>query len=247
MTKNQNNYWKENKNSNCLLLPRTGLNSRLDLFSKDIFGKKVLHIGCSDWPDTSDKLKAGTLLHQYLNKFASELYGLDISKEGIDIMAGSGAKNVFFGDIYYLHNNNNLLNKKFDILVVSEIIEHLLNPGIALDSIKKYIVATNPKCKIIFTVPNYHNFFFSFLSGIFCRETVHPDHKFYFSYRTFRNLIESCGFKVEDFYFATYGKGVKTLKEKILAKIFLPIFQCMLPHLYFRCSVRENKNNYGNE
>jgi len=234
-----NKYWQEHKNDYSLDLPKRGIRSRLILFRKHLKDKRVLHIGCSDWPDTEEKIKDKTLLHQYLADFAKELYGMDYSQESVDIMQKSGIKNVFKGDIYHLHNDINFIDKKFDVLVISEVVEHLLNPGLALGSIKEYILKTNPNCEVIFTVPNYHNFFFSFLSGLRGKEIVHPDHKFYFSYRTFRNLLENYNFKVNDFYFATYGQGIATLKGKILSKTILPFFQFTAPYLYFKCYIKE--------
>jgi hypothetical protein len=236
-----NQYWEGHKNDNCLKLPAGGIQSRIVLFEKHLKGKRVLHLGCSDWPYTEEKTKNKKLLHQYISGFTKELYGIDSCLESINIMRKNGIKDVFVGDIYNLYNDENIINKKFDVLVVSEIIEHLVNPGLALESVKKYILKTNPKCEIIFTVPNYHNFYFTFLSGLRGQECVHPDHKFYFSYRTFRNLIENFNFKVDDFYFVTYGAGLKTLKGRILSGTILKFLKCMAPHLYFKCSINNEK------
>jgi 2-polyprenyl-3-methyl-5-hydroxy-6-metoxy-1,4-benzoquinol methylase len=239
---NFNKYWQKHKNDYSLSLPKRGIQSRLFLFKKHLQDKKVLHIGCSDWPDTEEKIKNKKLLHQYLTGFTKELYGMDYSQESVEMMLKSGIKNILRGDIYNLSNDKNFIDEKFDVLLVSEVIEHLLNPGLALDSIKKYILKTNPKCEIIFTVPNYHNFFFNFFSGLRGKEIVHPDHKFYFSYRTFRNLLENYGFEIDDFYFVTYGQGINTFKGKILLKTVLPFFQFTAPYLYFKCYV--NKESF---
>lgn len=238
---NFNQHWEKHKNDYSLKLPKRGIESRLVLFEKDLRDKKVLHLGCSDWPDTEDKTRDRKLLHQYIASFTKELCGIDASKEGINIMKEGGIRDVFVGDIYNLHNDENIVNRKFDVLVISEIMEHLVNPGLALESIRKYILKTNPECEVIFTVPNYQNFYFSFLSGLRGQEIVHPDHKFYFSYRTFRNLLENFGYKVEDFFFVTYGGGLKTLKGRILSKTILKFLRAMAPYLYFKCHVEDGK------
>jgi len=232
-----NQYWEKHKEDYSLRLPQRGIESRLVLFEKDLKDKKVLHLGCSDWPDTSSKIENKKLLHQHIANSTKELYGIDASSEGINFMKESGIEDVFVGDIYNLHNDENIINKKFDVLLISEIIEHLVNPGLALESIKNYILKTNPECKIIFTVPNYHNFYFNFLYGLRGREVVHYDHKFYFSYRTFRTLLENFGYRVDDFYFITYGAGLKTLQGKILSKTVLRFFKSMAPYLYFKCNI----------
>ena len=236
---NFNSYWEKHKGDYSLNLPKTGIQSRLSLFEQDLNNKKVLHLGCSDWPDTAEKTKNNTLLHQYLSQFTGEIYGIDYNPESIKIMKEGGIKNVFVGDIYNLHNDENIINKKFDVLVISEIIEHLVNPGLALESIEKYVLKTNPECEIIFTIPNYHNFFFSFVSGLRGKEIVHYDHKFYFSYRTFRGLLENYKYNVEDFHFVTYGGGLKTLKGKILLKTILKFLYATAPYLYFKCTIKK--------
>lgn len=225
--------WEKNKYDTCFNLPRTEVKSRISLFEKHLKGKTVLHLGCADWPDTEEKMENETLLHYDLMRIAKEVYGIDNSIKGIKAM--NGIENVFVGDIYNLHKDKNIIEKRFDALVVSEVIEHLVNPGLALESIEKYILKTNPKCEVIFTVPNYHNFFFSFISGLQGKELVHYDHKFYFSYRTFRGLIENYRYEVKDFSFITYGKG---LKGKPLLKRVLDKFSCMSPYLYFKCKIK---------
>ena len=232
-----NQYWEKHKNDYAVELPKRGIQSRLNLFRKHLKNKIVLHIGCSDWPDTEEKIENKDLLHQYLGNIAAELYGLDVSAESVGIMKKGEIKNVFAGDLYFLHNDKNLSDKKFDALLISEVIEHLVNPGLALESIRKYVLKTNPKCEVIFTVPNYQNLWYNFTSGLTGKEVVNSDHKYYFSYRTFRTLIENYNFEVNDFYFATYGEGMETLKGRIFVKLFSKIFQCLLPYLYFKCHV----------
>ncbi|OGZ18933.1 MAG: hypothetical protein A2175_02265 [Candidatus Nealsonbacteria bacterium RBG_13_42_11] len=234
-----NEYWERHKGDPSILLPARGIQSRIALFEKNLDKKRVLHFGCSDWPYTKEKVFEKNLLHQDLEKVASELYGVDLSEEGIRIMKEQGIRNLFTGDIYTLAEDKNLADKKFDVILATEILEHLVNPGMALDSVKRYILKTNPECRIIFTVPNCQNFWHSFISGLRKKETVHYDHKFYFSYRTFRTLLEEIGFETEDFYFVTYGRGHRTMKGKIMIKLFSWLFQCLSPYLYFKCRVKK--------
>lgn len=235
--KQYNQYWKEHKNDVCLNLPKEGIRSRFDLLKEQLTNKSVLHIGCSDWPLTEDKVKTKDLLHQYLEKVAGELYGIDTSLEGIRIMRESRIKNILFGDIYNLHKEKKLLNKRFDVLLIPEVIEHLTNPGLALESVRTYSLKTNPQCKIIFTVPNYHNFWHNIFFGLRNKEVVHYDHKFYFSYRTFRNLIENYGFEVEDFFFILYFKYPQTARKRLILKLLSKTSPCMAPYLYFKCHI----------
>jgi len=234
-----NQYWKQHKNDYCINLPKRGIKSRLDLFREHLVNKNVLHIGCTDWPDTEDEVERKELLHQYLENItgSSEPFGIDTSVEGIKIMQKSGIKDVFTGDIYNLHNDKNLLNKRFDTLLIPEVIEHLVNPGLALESVKTYILKTNPTCEVIFTVPNYHNLWYNLLSGLKNKEVVHPDHKFYFSYRTFRTLIENYNFEVDDFYFVLYFKYPTDRLKRVFLKVLSKVSPSVGTYLYFKCHI----------
>ncbi|MCK4529198.1 hypothetical protein KAW18_17680 [candidate division WOR-3 bacterium] len=234
--KRYNQYWEKHKNEVRINLPKAGIKGRLDLFYEVCKTKRVLHIGCADWPYTQDKINKNKLLHQHLENITAELYGIDASVEGINIMQKMGINNVFVGDIYKLYNGINL-PKKIDVILISEVIEHLTNPGLALESIKKYILKSNPKCEVIFTVPNYHNFWHYIVFGLKCEEEVHPDHKFYFSYRTFRTLIEYYNFEVDDFCFVLYEKYPQTIKGRIFFNLLSKISPCIAPYLYFKCKI----------
>jgi hypothetical protein len=51
---------------------------------KQCAGKRVLHLGCTDWPVTAERLKAGKLLHQKLTSVCSLVVGVDPDEEGIN-------------------------------------------------------------------------------------------------------------------------------------------------------------------
>jgi 2-polyprenyl-3-methyl-5-hydroxy-6-metoxy-1,4-benzoquinol methylase len=230
-------YWNTHNRDFCINLPQTGICSRMDLFRRDLIGKRVLHVGCTDWPFTKEKLLCGELLHQILAGICSELHGMDIEKDAIEMMQQSGIPNLNIVSIYNLSEAPPFIEKKFDAVVVSEVIEHLANPGLALGAIRDFILKTNSQCEVIFTIPNYQNFFINILVGLRSKECVHYDHKYYFSYRTFRALLEACSFEVIDFSFILYTEGSQKfggIKLKTVSRL-LP---ALAPHLYFRCTVK---------
>jgi len=206
----------------------------MDLFRAVLPGKKVLHVGCTDWPFTKEKLRNGELLHQRFGDLTADLYGLDIEGSGIEMMQDQGIKNLFVQDICSICENESLMGIKFDCIVISEVIEHLTSPGQALSSIREYVTWTNPECEIIFTVPNYQNFLYQIRLGLQGKECVHPDHKFYFSYRTFRTLLEQSGFRITGFHFIIYTERSNRFGG-IPLKIVSRFFPALAPHLYFTC------------
>ena len=46
-------------------------------------GKRVLHLGCTDWPYTEKKLASGTLLHARIAAVAQSLVGVDADHDGV--------------------------------------------------------------------------------------------------------------------------------------------------------------------
>jgi hypothetical protein len=77
--------------------------------------KKVLHLGCTDAPFTQDSIEKEKLLHFSLKEISKELYGFDINKEGLAILAGNGIENLFYADLEKPEEVN--LNETFDVII----------------------------------------------------------------------------------------------------------------------------------
>src|SRR6185503_2667801 len=86
-------------------------------------GKKVLHLGCTNWPYTLEAIDAGTLLHKDLAEVSSELYGFDCDQEGIDVLASNGFNHLYRADLEKLDEID--LSESFDVIIAGEMIEHL--------------------------------------------------------------------------------------------------------------------------
>jgi len=80
---------------------------------------------------------------------AKEVWGIDVQKEKINKLRKEGHK-VVFDNVQRLENLKKL-NKKFNVIVAGEIIEHLENPGLFLDNIKNFL---NDDGILIITTPN---------------------------------------------------------------------------------------------
>ena len=59
-------------------------------------GKKVLHLGCCDSPDTEFKFKNKTLLFQRIEEQCEIQHGLDFDQNSINYLNNKGHKNIFF-------------------------------------------------------------------------------------------------------------------------------------------------------
>lgn len=209
-------------------LPKITSCDRITFILDRIRGKKVLHLGCADWPFTQSSVNQGTLLHQRMSSVAKDLVGVDLEPEAIKFMQTAGIEKVFVGDSEL--SLFDALGEKFDVVVAGEIIEHVLNPGLFLDSIKSVCHANSI---VIITTVNFASI--KKLSRLLLRkETVHPDHVYYFSFSTLSCLLKKCDYQVEEW--ATYWWDVGII-SKLVNKIFkrISIFQYYADNLCLVC------------
>jgi len=119
-------------------------NYRIELIKNLCKDKNVLDLGCVDH---DSRLERNDLwLHKHIKNVANNLIGVDYLREEVENLKKKGY-NIIFANV-----ENFDLNKKFDIIVAGELIEHLENPGKFLDSVKKHmhkdsiLIITTPNC-----------------------------------------------------------------------------------------------------
>ncbi len=177
---------------------------RVEFIKKMCEGKKVLHLGCTDYPFTEQNIGFGILLHLELQKHAAELYGFDFDQKGIDILAAAGVKNLYRADLEKLEEVE--LDETFDVIIAGEMIEHLSNPGLFLRGIRRFM---NERTHLVITTINAYSGMRFFIYGLRGRggaqEPVHPDHVAYYSYKTLSLVIERENLVVKDFVFYDLG------------------------------------------
>lgn len=177
---------------------------RVDLIKEMCTGRRVLHLGCTNWPYTEDAITSKMLLHFDLEKVAAEIVGIDADQAGIAILERHGSTNLIQGDLERLESCP--LDGPFDVIVAGEVIEHVSNPGLFLDGIKRFM---GEGSDLVLTTPNAYcamRFVYYGLRGRRGKaEPVHPDHVAYYSYSTLKLLVERHGFEVTRFYFYDLG------------------------------------------
>ncbi len=141
--------------------------------------RSVLHVGCSDFPITAERLRQKTLLHEHLAKVCSRLVGIDNSEEGIRILQESG-----FADVLCMDAESIVLRETFDVVLAGDVLEHMSNPGLFLEGIKGVL---NGSGRLIIGVPNAYSFnIVKYMWG--GSEPTHKDHTYYFSVKTLSQL-----------------------------------------------------------
>ena len=188
---------------------------RVDFLKSLAAGKRVLHLGCTNSPFTRDSIQKGMLLHLDLRDLAAEVVGFDFDEEAIRILAEYGVEGLYRADLESLEDVR--LDRKFDVIIAGEMIEHLNNPGKFLSGIQRFM---SPETRLIITTVNAYcgmRFFTYALRGRGgISEPVHPDHVSYYSYSTLNLLLERHGFEVEEFLFYDLGVEHRPHNRRIL-------------------------------
>lgn len=159
-------------------------------------GKNILDVGCVDHDIyTANVYRLWN--HYFLYKISRKVVGIDITKKSLALMTALGfhVRHMNAETISYTHI--------FDVVFAGELIEHLTNPGLfiqsATQSLKKdgRIVLSTPNTyaisKIIRVIQNYIN-----------EPPQNPDHTMYFTPKTISKLAEKCGLTVESIHYAHF-------------------------------------------
>lgn len=160
-------------------------------------GRRVIHFGFADAPFTEEKVASGRLLHSRIREVAEFAYGLDVNQESIEAyrrLTGDDHNSTI--DIAVPAEIGEDLADRFDVIVFGETLEHLKNPGIGADNLRR-ICEVNEGCTLCVTVPNAFAMLgiIAVLNGT---ELVHPEHYAYYSPITLRNLLRDHGFTTVD-------------------------------------------------
>jgi hypothetical protein len=172
-------------------------------------GRRVLHLGCTNWPYTEGSLRDGSLLHLELSKVAGELWGLDRDQEGLDVLAARGVTRLVRGDLESLEEVALEVvspTQGFDVIVAGEIIEHLSNPGRFLAGVQHLM--GRDTLLLVTTI----NAYAGVRTAIYAlrgrggrQEPVHPDHVAYYSYSTLQHLIRRHNLEIDRVLFYDIG------------------------------------------
>jgi len=203
-----------------------------------IKGKTVLHIGCSDYPITEERIQSHNLLHEKLQNSAKEILGIDLSDEGINIMKKYGYSNVIKMDA-----ENIQLENKYSTILAGDVLEHTNNPGKLLESASR-VLDTNGEIIIgvpsALTINNYKAWFRGW-------EQVHCDHTCYFSPKTLSALCERYGLLPTKLVFTTQPQGDdESTLFVLLRKLILKSFKAMSPSIimHFKKSDNVDQSTY---
>lgn len=193
-----------------------GFVDRTEYILKQSENKRVLHVGCADYPVTEERIEKGNLLHSKITDIAKEVLGIDNSTEGIGILYKSGFANVKVYDA----ENIKELGTRFELILAGDVLEHMNNPSGLLNCISSSLT---PDGEFLVALPNAYSWnILRYIKGL---EPTHLDHCYSF---TVKNIVEICrrfGLLPVELAFtaqppqANEGK-IFVLIKKVLFKIF---------------------------
>ncbi|WP_206241875.1 glycosyltransferase [Novosphingobium terrae] len=150
--------------------------SRMQVLGDLCAGKRVLHVGCADWPITD----LNSSLHLHLDKVCARLDGLDPHVEALDLLRPH-VKGRLFADFSEVTDD-------YDVVLVPEVMEHVPDVG---DFLAK-LSAVKAQCYLM-SVPDAYQCRAGHFDYIDDSETfvevVHPDHNVWYTPYTFQNTI----------------------------------------------------------
>lgn len=181
-------------------------------------GKNVLDLGCVCHDLSEEQIKTGIWLHGAIKMTANKLIGFDFEKEEVEKLQKKGY-NIHYANIEEI---NTYTKETFDVIVLGSVIEHLSNPGLMLDSIRK--LCHDNTIIIISTInawsPRY------FVSAFVNEEerTCRPDHVTWYSHYVMEVLLKRHGFLIsEKCFYNFYPLKITGIR---------PFFRIMIKRLF---------------
>jgi 2-polyprenyl-3-methyl-5-hydroxy-6-metoxy-1,4-benzoquinol methylase len=168
--------------------------NRLPLIKKLIEDKNVLDIGSVQ--HTSSFETNPNFLFKFLTKYAKSVIGIDKEESEVNQLNEKGY-NIIMGDAETIQ-----LNKKFDVIIAGNVIEHLSNPGLFLNNMKNHLKEGGI---ILITTDNEGGFISFFHTLCLGYIPENPDHTMVFNYSHLRELVTREGLKIQKYYYYTSG------------------------------------------
>jgi SAM-dependent methyltransferase len=175
------------------LPPLAGTVDRRQLIQAAARDRRVVHLGCVDDRLTVERFERGELLHAQLAAVARSLVGVDISPEGIALLEARLPGSYVVGDVERLDELQ--LPADAELVVATELIEHLGSPGRFLRQLREYLAHTGAQA--IITTPNAYGWVSFLKMATRRREPTHPDHVLLYSPYTLVAALRGAGLQVE--------------------------------------------------
>ena len=164
---------------------------RCKIVQKYCFGKTVLDLGCVDHSAEAEE-NFNDWLHKGIKDVAKEVVGLDNAEKEVKLLNQRGY-DILAGDV-----ENFNLGRRFEVVVCGELIEHVNNPGLVLQNIKKHLLKEGT---LIVTTPNSESMLWVLYNLVYGRVPCNPTHVSWYNYQTLTELCRRYDFEVVTTYY----------------------------------------------
>ena len=154
-------------------------------------GKDVLDVGCIDHSYQVAMNLGDRWLHKQIKEVSQSLVGLDILEEDAKQLNTHGY------NIMVANAESFDLGRKFDVVVVGDLIEHLGNIGSFLTSLEKHL---HKDSIVIITTPNPFNIEQTMLCFFEGQTIVNDEHTVWIDPKVMYELIQRSNLRIVDFY-----------------------------------------------
>tara|TARA_X000000950_G_scaffold199168_1_gene239843 strand:+ start:417 stop:1349 length:933 start_codon:yes stop_codon:yes gene_type:complete len=160
------------------------------------------------------------ILSTLLNKNGFNAFSLEYNKKCVKTAISSGVKKIDTGTI----ENISLLAQKylinnFNIVVLNDVIEHLINPKKDLLIISKFQSSGD---RIIITTPNFDSLGYKIFKKYWYY--IHGQHTFYFTTKTIALMAKKINYELEFTHSISFYKNLKIIFSNFL-KFITHIFE----------------------
>lgn len=201
--------------------------------------KEVLDLGCvaHDLSRESEK----HWLHKNILRVANSVLGIDYDKISVESLCNLGY-NVEFGDV-----ENFQLDRKFELIVAGDIIEHLNNQGRFLISVKRHM---NSNSKLIISTSNATGLIYCIEAILLGYEINNRDHVLYHTYHTLKQLLDRHGLSIKKTYYLTenfsYRYSRRSMKVLSVIKFLFQLFvtkirPCLAQQIIVVCTIKSSR------
>jgi 2-polyprenyl-3-methyl-5-hydroxy-6-metoxy-1,4-benzoquinol methylase len=152
---------------------------------------EVAHVGCADSPYTAELMAADMLLHERLVRVAS-VTGFDVDAAGVQLLRARLPEQRFvLADLTDTIPSPE--RGRYSLVIAGEVLEHVPNANAFLLGCAALLA---PSGRLCVTVPNACCPKIG-LRAVAGRESVHPDHRGYYSPRMLERTLNGAGYEVE--------------------------------------------------
>jgi ubiquinone/menaquinone biosynthesis C-methylase UbiE len=205
-------------------------------------GKNVFHLGFIQHSHMwRQKMEENDWLHSKISNVANEIVGLDYLEKDVKSIKEELGINAVSGDVMKLEDVN--LNMTFDVIVCGELIEHIANPGLMLEGLKRFM---NEETILIITTPNpWRDLWVKHVYNKHDESNwLNPEHVAWYSFGTLKQMLERYEYKevkYQYYYAETKEAEMKTKNISILRKGWC-LIRNILPNKY--CENKNMKEKY---